>query len=209
MLEQGSVASGSSPPPAADYEDGHSRLGKLLNLDQQLLVELDAAGLRLEDKVPDSVAAVRDDEKAPNQEDEQEFDFRLFRAPAGDRSAGTRPRDGSDAVAGAVGAERSGTIQKLRIRVRSPTPVADGQAAGRFVHPFRGWEYYFSTPSLLGAAVAVTPAANSKALLRRRQYEDAAVSGEQLDAWAKTAWVSFALWDGGSCQTLIFFFFFF
>lgn len=79
--------------------------------------------------------------------------------------------------------------QKLRIRLRSPTPVSARPEDGRFVKAFRGWQYYFTTPTLYG----LKEESDNEIHLseKRNQYADTAVTGEHITSWAKSQpWVS-------------------
>ena len=59
------------------------------------------------------------------------------------------------------------------------------------MRPFRGWEYYFTTPDLLSSVSAPKPAQKSLDTEKRKQFEDAAVSGLELMGWANKAWVGY------------------
>ncbi|KAL2012314.1 hypothetical protein VTN00DRAFT_5032 [Thermoascus crustaceus] len=171
----------SSPPPsspALSAQDGVERLGKLLGFETFIPPVQDAE--------PDTTLnSTNQDAKEDEEEQEQEFEFRLFSAPAkratddGTNAAGTGDSnliDGGNDAAGAA-------TQKLRIRLRSPTPVPGD---GKFVVPFRGWQYYVTAPELLSER----PSAewSEQAALKRKEYEDVAVTGAQLFDWAKSAW---------------------
>ncbi|KAB8270960.1 hypothetical protein BDV30DRAFT_240897 [Aspergillus minisclerotigenes] len=162
-----------SPQPEDTLASGYERLGALLNLDSLIQPE------QQPEQTDTQATKVNEEE-----EEEQEFEFRLFSAPVRDSTA-TATRDAGSAATGGekndVGAV--GT-QKLRIRLRSPTPGARGPDDGGFVKPFRGWEYYFSAPGLLSGSKEDDP----KLALRRKQVEDVAVSGEQMGEWAKVPW---------------------
>ena len=127
-------------------------------------------------------------ETGDNEEEEQEFEFRLFSAPtkpkettakAQESSKDTKTKENTDNKK-----QGSGGTQKLRIRLRSPTPVP---GEGRLVKAFRGWEYYFSTPSLLGQ-----PESGDQLAEKTRQFEDMAVTGQQVIASSKSPWVSYS-----------------
>jgi hypothetical protein len=118
------------------------------------------------------------------EEEEQEFEFRLFSAPVRDATTTGRARSASKSENNKDEGATAGT-QKLRIRLRSPTPGAGGLDDGRFVNPFRGWEYYFSAPKLLSGSKEDDP----QVALRRKQFEEVAVSGQQMGEWAKVPWV--------------------
>lgn len=163
-----------SPQPEDTLASGYERLGALLNLDSLIQPE------QQPEQTDTQATKVNEEE-----EEEQEFEFRLFSAPVRDstatatRDAGSAATEGEKNDVGAVG------TQKLRIRLRSPTPGARGPDDGGFVKPFRGWEYYFSAPGLLSGSKEDDP----KLALRRKQFEDVAVSGEQMGEWAKVPWV--------------------
>lgn len=183
-----SPASSRSPSPVddTDIQDAHARLGKLLDLDGLI------GSTTTYEETKESIAPA-----AGNAEDEeQEFEFRLFSAPAKSKDTTTstqKPASGDKPKNEPERTNKDDATQKLRIRLRSPTPNTD-PSEGRFVRAFRGWQYYFTTPSLFGLGE------NSKAeelqAERRRQFEDMAVSGTHMAQWAKSqAWVSqFPLW---------------
>lgn len=174
-----SPSSSRSPSPAdeSDLQDAHARLGKLLDLDN--LIGPDTSNQNTHDQNGET--------KPADDDEEQEFEFRLFSAPAKPAQPTTKTQKDSDKAA-ANGTDEgdkkpeSGGTQKLRIRLRSPTPVA---GEGRFVKAFRGWEYYFSTPALLGQ-----PADDEQQTTKTRQFEDAALDGQQVMELAKSPWVS-------------------
>lgn len=177
-----------SPVDEADLQDAHARLGKLLDLDG--LIGLNTA---TEDK--DAISQPPD---GNNDEDEQEFEFRLFSAPTKPKDTTTKeqgttdrqPVDSNGAkISGARIEDKTTGTQKLRIRLRSPTP-SRGPSEGRFVKAFRGWQYYFSTPSLLG--LEENESVKETIAEQRRQFEDMAVTGEHITSWAKAQpWVSY------------------
>lgn len=121
--------------------------------------------------------------------EEREFEFPLFSgAPvSAGRSAGTA--DGAF--------EGAAATQRLRIRLRSPTPGEYSSTEGRFVKPFRGWRYYFSTGALL-----LDPNISHRSLdlgrrrleddvkRKRAEFEDVAVDGRTVLAEASNDWVS-------------------
>lgn len=172
----------------ADLQDAHARLGKLLDLDG--LIGLNTA---TEDKDATSQPA-----EGNNDEDEQEFEFRLFSAPTKPKDTTTKEQgttDGQtvdskeDKTSGAGIKDKTTGTQKLRIRLRSPTPSGD-PSEGRFVKASRGWQYYFSTPSLLG--LEENELVKETIAEQRRQFEDMAVTGEHITTWAKAQpWVSY------------------
>jgi hypothetical protein len=174
-----SPASSRSPSPAPDDDaanDAYARLGKLLNLDQ-----LDTAQDTIsQDNGPSQPA---DDE-----DEEQEFEFRLFSAPAKSTEDATK-QPGKDTDEKSTEAP---STQKLRIRLHSPTPGSGAGGEGRFVKASRGWDYYFSTPSLQGTKDGEHTAEDeSRIAEKKKQFEDMAVSGQHMLTWAKSlVWVS-------------------
>lgn len=127
------------------------------------------------------------------EEEEQEFEFRLFssvstRKTADESRSTTKGHDGSGL----------GGVQKLRIRLRSPSPSARPLGDGGFLVPFRGWDYYFSNPELVMRAVGDTSwqrGAKDKNTSKqldalRDTFKDTAVDGETILARAASvAWV--------------------
>lgn len=112
----------------------------------------------------------------------------MFSAPAKAKDTTTKAEteDNTTNDKGAAGDKQAGGTQKLRIRLRSPSPTNPSE--GRFVKAFRGWHYYFSTPSLYGLKVTEDKEHEEE---RRRQFEEMAVSGEHITTWAKSQpWVS-------------------
>lgn len=174
-----SPASSRSPSPAPDdaaAQDAYARLGKLLNLDQ-----LDTAqDTTSQDNGPSQPA---DDE-----DEEQEFEFRLFSAPA-KSTEDTTKSSGQDTDGKST---EAATTQKLRIRLHSPTPGSGAGTEGRFVKASRGWDYYFSTPSLQGTRSGEPTAEDEIRIAeKKKQFEDMAVSGQHMLAWANSlVWVS-------------------
>lgn len=172
-----------SPVDESDFQDAHARLGKLLNLDN--LIQSDEASRETNDKGPLP-------ENGGDEDEEQEFEFRLFSAPSKPKepiaSKESEPElhPSSKSKGDTDTNDKSGT-QKLRIRLRSPTPGAGGE--GRFLKSFRGWDYYFSTPSLYdpkSQEIGNEEHENE----RRRQFEDMAVSGEYVLGMRKSQpWV--------------------
>ncbi|KAI1915197.1 hypothetical protein LOZ65_005500 [Ophidiomyces ophidiicola] len=143
---------------------------------------------------PESNSAVpaplnRDDEE------EQEFEFRLFRSKTSDEQS-SNIDTGGDGVEQVT--KRGPALQKLKIRLRSPSPAAAGE--GGFVVPFRGWDYYFSNPEAIlrtfsssnKQPVHSVPGCKSKDLQDstiKRQFLEAAVTSEEVLAAAKsTTW---------------------
>jgi len=177
-----SPASSRSPSPVdeSDLQDAHARLGKLLNLD----------GL-LEASTTSKIAEDTPEQAGGEEDDEQEFEFRLFSAPSTLNSTGKEAGETNKKAKDTPGSETlvyTGT-QKLRIRLRSPTPGSGDPSEGRFVRASRGWQYYFSTPLLWGSGVELGDQSSQSEM--RRQFEDMAVTGEQIITWAKSQpWVS-------------------
>lgn len=194
VLSPASSRSSSPAPNESDIQDAHARLGKLLDLDRILTTE--------------STRDLNNEPAQPNkntEDDEQEFEFRLFSAPAPSKP----DADSANITKAPVGKSKSekkekklesleteatnaGT-QKLRIRLRSPTPVSTDPSEGRFVKAFRGWRYYFTSPSLSGLRTTDTVLENedNDAAEKRRKCEDAAVTGEHMLTWAQAQpWVS-------------------
>ncbi|KAL5336671.1 hypothetical protein BJX70DRAFT_274755 [Aspergillus crustosus] len=161
-----------SPPPESAYPDAQKRLSALLNLDIAPQSQ------------PEDPQTIKD-----NEDEEQEFEFRLFSAPAARSSDPDTTKTGD----GTTESEVVAPTQKLRIRVRSPTPTSGaGSGEGRFVNPFRGWSYYFSTPGLLSGEKKKKTGGNPDEELkieeRKRQFEEVAVSGEELVKLAGISW---------------------
>lgn len=77
------------------------------------------------------------------------------------------------------------------------------------MNPFRGWRYYFTTPSLLSGSKsnAVDEDENrdvdADVALKRKQFEEVAVTGEHMLGWARLQpWVSRVLSISISCEYL-------
>jgi hypothetical protein len=180
-----------SPIDETDLQDAHARLGKLLNLDE--LIGMNTSTEQDNDASIQPVDEINDEE-------EQEFEFRLFSAPTKPKDATLKDQETTDGDHTASKGETplredtknttAGT-QKLRIRLRSPTPSGD-PSEGRFVKSFRGWQYYFSTPTLFG--IDEDDVVKETIAEQRRQFEDMAVTGEHITTWAKAQpWVSQAI----------------
>ncbi|CAI7645160.1 unnamed protein product [Penicillium glandicola] len=172
-----SSESSRSPSPAPDdaaTQDAYARLGKLLNLDQFDTTQQTTS----QDNGPS--------EPAENEDEEQEFEFRLFSAPT--KSTEDRAKNsGKDTDEKSTEAKPAPTTQKLRIRLHSPTPGSGAGTEGRFVKASRGWDYYFSTPSLQGTRSGEPTAEDeSRIAEKKKQFEDMAVSGEHMLTWAKS-----------------------
>ena len=127
-----------------------------------------------------------------NEDEEQEFEFRLFSAPAAapEPDPATTAATATDTEKQSDDKNNSGT-QKLRIRLRSPTPGPADLSEGRFVNPSRGWQYYFTTPVLSGLTEGEDGDEHADAALKRKQFEEVAVSGQHMLGWASLQpWVS-------------------
>ncbi|EEH47525.2 uncharacterized protein PADG_03609 [Paracoccidioides brasiliensis Pb18] len=134
-------------------------------------------------------------EHIQDEEEEQEFEFRLFHSaalPARKGSTDQKPGDGGKIANRPVdGVHMSpkehneaadAGIQRFRIRLRSPTPAARDEK-GEFVIPFRGWEYYFSNPEWIKRKSAVKQGEGQRFELDtpgRERFIDAAVSGKSI-----------------------------
>jgi hypothetical protein len=179
-----------SPSPApddAEAQDARARLGKLLNLDGLIAMQ-------------DTAVQDNDPPQPEDDDEEQEFEFRLFSAPAKSTENATKGSE-KDVEANSTGKSQkkstgtdtqpSTVTQKLRIRLRSPSPGAGG-SEGRFVKASRGWDYYFSTPSLLGTRNSDVSSEDEDTIAeKKQQYQDMAVTGEHMLTWAQSqAWVS-------------------
>lgn len=177
-----SPASSRSPSPVdeSDIQDAHARLGKLLDLDG--IINSTTTNQETQQPIPPA------DNNA--EDEEQEFEFRLFSAPtkSNDTTTSTQKQaDGDKSKRSVAGTNKNGITQKLRIRLRSPTPNTD-PSQGRFIRAFRGWQYYFTAPSLYG--IDGKPEDEALQAERRREFEETAVSGEQMTEWAKSQpWV--------------------
>ncbi|KAJ5835850.1 hypothetical protein N7447_001876 [Penicillium robsamsonii] len=171
--EMRSPESSRSPSPAPDdaaAQDAYARLGQLLNLDQ-----LDTA--------QDTTS--QDNQPAENEDEEQEFEFRLFRAPA-KSTEDTTKQPGKQTDETSTEEKAAPITQKLRIRLHSPTPGSGAGTEGRFVKASRGWDYYFSTPSLQGRSGEPTAEDESRITEKKKQFEDMAVSGQHVLTWANS-----------------------
>lgn len=58
------------------------------------------------------------------------------------------------------------------------------------MNPFRGWSYYFSAPGLLSGEKGADE--DVGVALKRKQFEDVAVSGEDMVNFSVVDWVSHA-----------------
>ncbi|KAI5281546.1 hypothetical protein KEM54_003202 [Ascosphaera aggregata] len=114
--------------------------------------------------------------------EEHEYEFRLFNLPQS--SAKSEHREAASSQSGHEG------VQKLKIRLRSPSPGAEGD--GGFVNPFRGWDYYLSAPDVIlkNTALESEIAARLEGLRgsyvrRASNYAKAAVSHQDVLAFSK------------------------
>ncbi|KAL4795085.1 hypothetical protein BDV19DRAFT_363587 [Aspergillus venezuelensis] len=171
-----------SPSPAPEFfipdSEAQKRLSALLNLN------LDIA------PSPIIQEPTEQDKPQDAEDEEQEFEFRLFSAPTPKPSTSTKPSsDGPQQITANNGKENevSTGAQKLRIRLRSPTPIPLGSGEGRFLKPSRGWSYYFSTPGLEKGDKS-EDTLDETLLAKRKEFEDAAVSGEDMLGFAGVSW---------------------
>ncbi|KAJ5776232.1 uncharacterized protein N7511_001243 [Penicillium nucicola] len=183
--EMQSPVSSREPSPApddAEAQDARARLGKLLNLDELIAVQ-------------DTATQDNDPVQPEDDEEEQEFEFRLFSAPT-KSTENVAEKDteanstGKSKKAGAEPEDQASTVtQKLRIRLRSPSPGA-GVSEGRFLKASRDWNYYFSTPTLLGRRDIEISSEDEDAITeKKQQFENMAVTGEHMLTWAQSqAW---------------------
>ncbi|KAL6238824.1 hypothetical protein BDW75DRAFT_237020 [Aspergillus navahoensis] len=168
LLSRTSSSPSPSPPPESLIPDAQKRLSTLLNFD----LNIPAA------PEPET------QETKDNEDEEQEFEFRLFSsAPA----PASKPFGADQNGSGHSTTVPAPSAQKLRIRLRSPTPTASGTGEGGFVNPFRGWSYYFSTPRLL-AGTGTEGDEDAGIALKRKQFEDVAVSGEDMVKLSEVPW---------------------
>ncbi|KAJ5352138.1 Protein of unknown function DUF2011 [Penicillium brevicompactum] len=177
--EMRSPASSRSPSPApndSEAQDAYARLGKLLNLDHL-------------DDVPEASGQDNDPSQPADEDDEQEFEFRLFSAPAKSTETSKESQTDANDDKNAPGSDEkpAGTTQKLRIRLHSPTPGSGDASEGRFVNAHRNWDYYFSDPKLSTTySGKITPEEEAQLAERQRQFEDMAVSGDHMLGWAQS-----------------------
>ena len=206
--------SSSSPTlsPSQDLvENGHSLLGKLLNLDHTVSIPQSLQDDTQDQQRKDHISTLPE-QSVGGEEEEQEFEFRLFstapisRGGNNDSGAGAASQtsvvDDLSRKGNAVPSISNSNGQhvqtsKLRIRLRSPSPVPGDGSEGRFVKPFRGWQYYFSTADLLLSRDRVEAlrtndhSAEEKAnKIKKAQFEDASVDGGTVLARASLDWVS-------------------
>lgn len=126
------------------------------------------------------------------EEEEQEFEFRLFHSQPTQGSGHVKPSGKSQAD------HDSNGVQKLKIRMRSPTPTAPASGEGRFINPFRGWEYYFTDPELVIQTIGgnfsqqqqskqnknTDRKQHQKAVPSKETFGDVAITGDQILASA-------------------------
>jgi hypothetical protein len=177
-------SSAPSSPKLRPEDDQQARalLGKLLGFDTFTVdIQPDATTATTKDHEDNDATLETSGAKDTQEEDEeQEFEFRLFSAPAATTTAAQKA---SKSIVGNESAQPK--TQKLRIRVRSPSPGDTQPGEGRLVVPFRGWQYYVTTPQLM----KLTPSEQQHEVdnVKRKQYEDIAVTGAQILHWARTA----------------------
>lgn len=195
ILSRTSTSPSPSPPPLPEtaVQDGRQRLGELLNLDA-LLAETNtnpSVNNKTNDKSQDTDA--KQNSQEGEEDEEQEFEFRLFSTPRKPTSAAGERKEGGQSGGDNVKASKEDNAtatQKLRIRLHSPTPGPADISEGRFVNPFRGWGYYFTAPALLSGSSAGNENEDADVALRRKLFEDVAVSGQNVLDWADVPWVS-------------------
>ncbi|KAM5450698.1 hypothetical protein MaudCBS49596_004229 [Microsporum audouinii] len=133
--------------------------------------------------------------KENEEDEEQEFEFRLFSSAPAREDRSTKGIDELQTTAkGHNGSNFSG-VQKLKIRLRSPSPSARPAGDGGFTVPFRGWDYYFSNPAMVMRAVGdgswqsgSRDRDTSKRLeMIKETFRDAAVDGDTVLARAASA----------------------
>ncbi|EEP76279.1 predicted protein [Uncinocarpus reesii 1704] len=136
------------------------------------------------------------------EEEEQEFEFRLFRSTAPDALGGEK-QDGPIDTGGGIEKEETRNVpavHKIRVKLRSPSPSRS--AEGGFTVPFRAWDYYFSDPELVmrvfkerfgkspsGACEFISK--DPKKQERRQNYLEVAVTSDQVLAAANSG-----VWPG-------------
>ncbi|EED23393.1 conserved hypothetical protein [Talaromyces stipitatus ATCC 10500] len=153
----------------AENEEAHARLGQLLAFD--IFTTININQVQQPSNLKDNHTNQKDGD------DEEEFDFRLFSAP----NTATK-------IPGAKKEEEMKT-QKLKIRLRSPTPVDAQPGEGRFIVPFRGWSYYVTKPEMMNLSARDEQEKiqiEEEDSMRRRQFEDVAVTGDDVVRWARS-----------------------
>lgn len=127
-------------------------------------------------------------EHTKDEDEEQEFEFRLFRSQPAQVEARTKS-PGKDQAEH----DNGNGVRKLKIRVRSPTPTPQGSGEGRFLNPFRGWEYYFTDPEMVIQTVGGNNShqqskqksnEEQQRLLAKEKFGDVAITGDQILAGA-------------------------
>jgi hypothetical protein len=157
----------------ADDEEARARLERLLAFD------ISTPNPEQPSKVNNTQQENGKDEA---NDDEEEFEFRLFSAPKPTPSSTAKTDSKTE------DAESEIKTQKLKIRLRSPTPVDVQPGDGRFVVPFRGWRYYFTKPELIHISARddqERAQIEAEESMRRREYEDVAITGAEVLDWAK------------------------
>lgn len=160
----------------ADSEEAHARLGQLL--------AFDISTPSSKQTETNDNHTQQQDGKNGNDDEEEEFEFRLFSAPKPHPSTDSKAPDNTKAE----GEGNEIKIQKLKIRLRSPTPVDVQPGDGRFIVPFRGWRYYFTKPELMHLSARhdhEKAQIEADELMRRREYENIAITGAEVLDWAK------------------------
>ncbi|CRG84488.1 hypothetical protein PISL3812_01769 [Talaromyces islandicus] len=162
ILSPGSASAASTPeiPPADDTNEAFSKLGQLLAFDTFTIDTNNAQ-------------TAENPEEGGEEDEEQEFEFRLFSAPKNPKQKPEEKIDGSGV-----------TTQKLKIRLHSPAPGDIQPGDGRFVVPFRGWQYYFTKPEVMQLPHDDEQARVEE--IKRKEYEEVAVTGSQLLEWARS-----------------------
>jgi hypothetical protein len=168
ILSHGSGSSAAASPkiPSADdNNEAFSKLGQLLAFDTFTI-----------DKTDDTNGQQAGPEEG-GEDEEQEFEFRLFSGPTNPTTT-TKQKSHEDKPDSGI------TTQKLKIRLHSPAPEDIKPGDGRFVVPFRGWQYYFTKPEVMQLPHDKEQAHVEEA--RHKEYEDVAVTGSQLLEWAQS-----------------------
>ncbi|EEA28196.1 hypothetical protein TMatcc_003492 [Talaromyces marneffei ATCC 18224] len=158
----------------SNNEEAHARLGQLLAFDISTPTSKTIETNDTQQKV---------NKDGNDDDEEEEFEFRLFSAPKPTTANSTAQPD-SDKKEGRDEIK----TQKLKIRLRSPTPVDIQPGDGRFIVPFRGWRYYFTKPGLMAISARNEEEKiqiETEELTRRKEYEDIAITGDEVLDWAK------------------------
>ncbi|KAK2796915.1 hypothetical protein FQN50_009374 [Emmonsiellopsis sp. PD_5] len=144
-------------------------------------------------------------ENIENEEEEHEFEFRLFHAPthpggkSGSQDGAEEKRkdaggDEGAVVAGGQEGKVDSGIRKLKIRIRSPTLAAIGDGEGRFVVPFRGWDYYFSDPDWIRRQISGKDGGDERGgeIASRgeevKRFAEVALSGDKILEDSSSTW---------------------